>query len=492
MARIHRRFSRAFFVTVATALAILASVPFWGVVNDQWQAWGCFRRLHDPTLGVRREAAEDLARLGPAASAWVVRAVGDADPKVRVVACSILPRTDPDHPALALDALANALKDGDATVRWAAANQLGLAAVFLATRAGAEATDRAVGALREAIRDEAKDVRGAAIYALEALGKSAKSAIPDLDRALVEAEPTFRVFAAEALLKIDPVGTRPRVIPALQALLANPSALWEEDRMVRLLKTELGEEGVAAALIPLLQHEAGAVRQGALAYLDSNCSGAKGTKPAFVAALTNADWMVRGNAALLVLKHEPTLAGLALDTLVDQLVNWHDGGWGPEDIIKDLREGFPESLGPVAILLVAALDRAATPDQRRNAIYALALVGTPGAETAIPALRRAALSDDRTVQLRAVEALARIDPPSAAAFLPVLFAWCRPGEDVAIRLSAMTTLGKIGPAANSAVPVLLRFADEDDIRVSTAAIEALTRIDFARAAELKRSIRAGH
>ncbi len=492
MARIRRSFGPFFYVTVVAALAILVSVSFWPSVLGHWQAWTLSRHLHDATAGARGQAAEGLAMLGPTAPPWLIRAMKDPDAKVRLLACSTLPRTDPDHPAPIFDALTAALGDGDASVRRKAANQLGAAAGVLAPRAGAEATGHAVEALRVAIWDRDKDFRGAAVSALGAFGLSAKGAVADLDRALFETEPTFRVHAADAMLRIDPVGTRPRVIPALRGLLANPSALYEEDRAVRLLKKEIGEEGVATVLIGLLDHKDPGVRQGALLYLDSSCPGAKGTKPAFVAALNNADWMIRCDAALLVLKHEPTMSGPALDTLMDQLVNFHDGGYFPEDIISKLRETAPDLVARVVPRMIEALGRAESPDGRYNAIHTLSVIGPSEAKAAIPALHQAALTGDQFIGPRAAEALAKIDPPSAVTLIPSLLDWIRPAEDVAVRMTAMATLGEIGPEAKVAVPALLEAADEEEIRISSAAIAALSKIDPPRAAALKRSIRDGN
>ena len=492
MARSRRRFGPVFWVTVALALSTLASIPFWNSIGDQWQAWGYSRQLRDPSTSARAGAVDGLARLGPSATWWVIRAPRDPDPTVRILACSILLRADPDHPSLSLDALAEALKDGDASVRKAAAYQFCSASGLLASRAGPEATERAVRALRLAIEDGSNDVRVAAAFALGAFGPSAKSAITDLDRALVGSDPVFRVYAAEALLRIDPVGSKPRVIPFLQGFIADPSALWEEDRAVRLLKAEIGEDGVAAALIPLLQHEHGGVRHGALSYLTSSCLEARGTKPALVAALKNDDQFIRDAAALFLLKHEPAMASKALDTLMDQLVNLRDGGYLPEDIINKIREESPGSIDPIVTRLIEPLSRTeATPAQRYNAIHALQAIGPPNAKPAVASLGQAALSEDRTVALLAVETLARIDPASAASFLPALFDWIKPGQEIDVRLAAMATLGEIGPLAGSAVPSLLQASDEEEFRVSSAAIAAISKIDPPRGAALKRSIIKG-
>ena len=489
MTRIRRRFGPFFHVTVVAALATLASMPFWSVAVEQWQAWTFSRQLRGSTAAVREEAADGLVRLGPAATSWVIRAMGDPDAKVRLLACSILPRTDPDHPEPALDALAAALKDGDASVRKAAADQLWLATGALAARAGVETRGRVVGALRAALGDQAKDVRSAAAIALGAFGQSAKPAVVDLDRALSGPDPALRVFAAQALLRIDPSGSRPRVLSALRAMLADPSGSWEGWRVVQTLKAETGEDGAAAALIPLLEHKDMGIRHGAIYRLIDQCPGAEATRPAVVDALGSDDGGIRCEAALFLLKHDPGTASRALEELVEQLVNPQDGSFIQHDIIRKLREVSPDSVGRVAAGLIEPTNRAGAPGPRLNAILSLGVIGPPEAKQAVPALLEAASSDDRAVALRAAEALATIDPASAASRIPLLLEWIGAGEDVTVRVTAMATLGEIGPAAAAAVPALLEAADEEEINVSLAAIAALSKIDPVKAEALKRSIR---
>ena len=44
----------------------------------------------------------------------------------------------------------------------------------------------------------------------------------------------------------------------------------------------------------------------------------------------------------------------------------------------------------------------------------------------------------------------------------------------------MAALRDLGPAATAAVPTLIKLADEDDLPIAAAAIEAISRIDPAR------------
>ena len=128
MARARRRFGPLFCLTMILAVILLASLPFWEAGIQQFRAWQLSLRLHDPDEAVRRDAAEGLVQLGPAAAWWVVRALKDPDPRARVLACSVAGRTitDAREPA---EALLAAVHDPDASVRAAAVGQLVIDAV---------------------------------------------------------------------------------------------------------------------------------------------------------------------------------------------------------------------------------------------------------------------------------------------------------------------------------------------------------------------------
>jgi hypothetical protein len=66
-----------------------------------------------------------------------------------------------------------------------------------------------------------------------------------------------------------------------------------------------------------------------------------------------------------------------------------------------------------------------------------------------------------------------------------------PGHDFAIRLRAQASLRDLGPAAATAIPQLLKLADEKDLAISAGAIEAISKIDPATGQALKRDIARG-
>jgi hypothetical protein len=112
-----------FYVTAGIALAVLISRPFWETASNQYKAWRLSRQLRDQSPGGRELAATELVRLGPAATSWVIRAMGTTGPIVRELACSIVAQTMPERPEDALAALIVAAKDADPGVRASAIKQ---------------------------------------------------------------------------------------------------------------------------------------------------------------------------------------------------------------------------------------------------------------------------------------------------------------------------------------------------------------------------------
>jgi hypothetical protein len=206
-----------------------------------------------------------------------------------------------------------------------------------------------------------------------------------------------------------------------------------------------------------------------------------------IGGLASDDAFLSDTAAVYLLKHEPGMAATALDAIADQIVNPRDGGHLPWDLVKDVREASPGSLESLARSLVERLSRARKPDGRLNAIQALGEIG-PEARSAVPALLVESRSEDLALATRAVEALVKIDPRSAASRLPSLLDWMTAGRERAVRLTAMAALRDLGPAATDAIPTLIKLADEDDLPIAAAAIEAISGIDPARGAALKQAI----
>ena len=113
------------------------------------------------------------------------------------------------------------------------------------------------------------------------------------------------------------------------------------------------------------------------------------------------------------------------------------------------------------------------------------------AKSAVPALLEVSETGDNKVAPTAVEALVKVDPQAAATKLSSLLEWMRPGQVSSVRLSAMVSLRELGPAAATAMPALLQVAEEQDLTISAAAIDAISKIDRSTGAALKQAIVKG-
>jgi len=490
MAHSRRRFGPLFRVTAVAALVLIVSMPFWPKAQEQWTAWMLSRRLRDSAEPVRREAAEQLVRLGPPASSWVIGAMRDTNPVVRRLACSILPRTVPEQADQAVRALIAAAQDSDLSVRTAAVEQLGAFVTGGPLRTDAASRELALGAVRRALEDSSPRVREAAGWTLWNLGTLAKSAAGDLDRALDGPHQAPRVVAAMALLKICPNEARPRIAAAMASLLEDHSDPFNHHRAVTTLINAIGEDAMAIRLAPLLKSQNRDTRSGAMLDLTVHCPNAKALTSYLKDAMASPDAGIRCDAALFLVAHRPELASQALDLLVAEIVNPVEGTYYFSHVIDQLKRMSPQSLARVAGRLADALPEITNGERRVYVIMALGQIG-PDAKAAVPALSEAANSSDQLAAVRAVESLTKIDPKTAAAKLPALVGLMKPGHAAAVRWVALAALRDLGPAAVTAVPELLKVVDEEDLTVSTAAIEALTKIDPPAAAAIKQGIESG-
>lgn len=503
MARSHRRFGPLFYRTAIVALILIVSIPFWRTGIEQLSAWRLTHQLHNPVEAVRRKAAEGLVQLGPSATPWVIRAMRDPDARVRALACSTLVRTAPEDAEAPLVALLAAVKDSDPSVRAAAVGQLELIIARYGLSLESRVHERAIQAVCTLLGDGSPQVRGAIRSALWNLGPMARSAVVDLERALDGADKPLRILAAEALLRIDLTATRPHVIAAMSALLTDQSIRLEHWRLVKVLTSAQGEDAMAAMLIPLLKHPEPGIRLQAVNDLITHCTQAKAFKATLIEALASDDVGMRSEAALFLLELEPSVADRAIVTIAEELTAPIEGSylqWGLVDRMRQRASPmFSLTMGPQASPAVltrlarALVDKLARADKaivKVNAIRALREIG-PDAMPAVPALLAASKSGDMKIATAAVEALVKIDPTSAASHVPSLLAWMTVGHDSTTRLTAIGSLRDLGPTAATAIPALLRAADEENLAISAAAIEAISSIDPATGSAIKQAIEKG-
>jgi len=495
--RRRRRFGRFFYATVSLAVLVAASTSFWTTIEANWRGWTLVGRLHNPDPAVRRAAADGLIELGSAASPWVIGALRGPDVEARRLACSILRRTGPARPGAAVSAFLDALGDSDPTVREIAAGQLGRPMGDLSLHVDETAQAPSVRALRRATVDTSAPVRRAAVQALATIGPGAKAAVPDLELALNDPAPMVRIDAAQALNRIDPEGSRARVVAAMKAMAVDeslPVNTFERDDAIRLLcslpdyRGASGADEAAAALIPLLKQKDMASRHGAIYLLILYCPRADATRKALVEALDGDDGGLRCEAALYFLEHDPEMASRAIDTMAGQLLHPLDGSMLADDAVKQMRKRSRYPLAHLTDRLIAGLASEGGTTARVAAATALREIG-PEAGRAVPRLVEAAGAADRDLAMTAIAALARIDPAAAVPFIPMLVDRIGVGEPVPVRIAAIASLRDLGPAAGPALPALLRLSDEDDIWIASAAIQAISSIDPDTGARLKRAAR---
>ncbi|MEJ5343928.1 MAG: HEAT repeat domain-containing protein [Chloroflexus sp.] len=383
---------------------------------------------------LRERVAEALAKLGIPAVPALVQALGDGDADVREAAAAALGRIGD---AAAVPALVPVLRDGYADVREAAAAALG--------QIGAPA----VPALVQALGDGDANVRRAAAAALGQIGDAA--AVPALVRALGDGERQVREAAAAALGQIGDAQAVPALVRALKygnalvrwaaaaalgkigapAVPALVRALRDGDWKMRRAAAEalgaIGNTQVVPALVEVLGDENWYVRRAAAAALGQ--IGDAQTVPALVRALGDEEWEVRWAAAA-------ALGQIGDVTAVPALVqSLSDAEWWVRRIVV-------EALGEI------------------------------GDVTAVPALVQSLGDTERWVRLAAARVLQQIGTSA----IPVLIVMLGDAK-WEMRRAAVMVLGEIGDAA--AIPELLIALDDVSAEVREAAAEALGKIGDA-------------
>jgi hypothetical protein len=111
-------------------------------------------------------------------------------------------------------------------------------------------------------------------------------------------------------------------------------------------------------------------------------------------------------------------------------------------------------------------------------VRGLAALGVAGRKEAVPRLTALLADEDENVRLASAESLAAAGPAAAPAVAALMQAAQRPGEHVQVLRPIAKALGRIGKAAEPALPVLEKLSEVP--RVSWAAQEAMARIRSAR------------
>lgn len=400
--------------------------------------------LQDDGEDVRDEARRALHKVGPDATEVIPILIADLKDKfspVRRAAAGVLEdlgrKAEPAIPALLV-----ALRDGKPSVRESAVQAL--------ARVGPQSNKVAL-ALVDALGDES--VRSAATQTL--FGSDSNEIIPALVDKLSSRDPQVRWAAHLVLIQIS--SKLPKVLPALEASLASPSANAREmaaQALGGISKTTERERIEIWQLVEDINDPAGRGRGDAFQVLWEFNGNWRDSVGAIGRRLEDSNEHVRGEAV----KALGRLGFLAVDTLPALIKATHDND----------RE--------VAILATDALGE----------------IGRARKELVVPALIEVLDRDDPPFTDAAALALAKVDPTRAKAAVPVLIEILeeRGSRDFAADdfTAVARALGGIGPDAQQAVPALLDTWKRSAIYSHhTVAGNAIKKIDpeAAKAAGIK-------
>jgi HEAT repeat protein len=406
-------------------------------------------RTEDITL---RDAVVALGKIGvPAAIGPLLDAARTEDITLRYAVENGLVSVG----VAALPALVEASKDGDGRIRALAVACLG--------RIGSPSAPVIV-ALLTASHDKDSSVSSPAESSLKTLiAKSRPSAISSMAFAIASDDPHVRVWAAEALGRID--------APAASAVAALMEALKDRNPGVRsAAATNLGRFGPSASaavatLAEELDDNEGSVRTASASALGRIGASAAPAVPGLIRHLRD-----RGDTYLYI----EALGGIgdAAETAVPTLVEFlRSKDWA----IQALTVRALGKIGDLRALpaLLKELDDSsdlAWYSKDKDFAQAFANMGP----SAIPVLINALRHGNSHVRSVMVEALAIVGASAVPALVETLTGY---GSDV--RSSAASCLGKIGPRASDAVPMLMELLKDRNQRVRDAAADALKKIGSA-------------
>jgi HEAT repeat protein len=384
----------------------------------------------------RREAAEELGRIGGAARAALgplEQALQDPSGDVRVAAAGAIAAIDPARADVAVRVAADALKDPSAAARRAAAWVLG--------ELGAKAAS-ACRALSAMLGDPDGELRWAAANALGELGPASAVAIPGLVGMLGDKSANLRAAAADALGAIGGAARGPA-----EAALAK--GLQDPDLGAR--------QSAARALLELGTQNADAVHL--LAEGKANYWEYANT----LAFLVRTGGPAAGPCVAEGVKHPNPEVRMAASNLLMQVPAEH---YRPAlgFFIEGLKDGhyFVRARCAHAILNLA-----------------------PEAKPAIPGLLqqiKEKMHDDwegRGYAAAALGVMGVRDP----AMIPALVEGLDQKPYKELRLHSARFLGEMGPQAKAAVPTLIAASKEPDAEVARAAADALRKVAPEEAAK---------
>ncbi len=380
--------------------------------------------------------------------------------------------------------------------------------------------------LRMSEPDQAK------ISIIKKLGDVAKPIAPALLKKLDDPSSSAAIAAARALTHVDPeLGTKaiPYVVRWLKdgttakefnnsyaayilqpvakaAIPALIDALDDKDIVVRnQITAALAQVGGSLdPLIKALDHEKMYVRAGAAKAIATLYSGGAKAAPALANALKDPELVVRYAAAAALVWTGTNRMREAVPVLVEVMRDQSKEdkqhaaylltriGPAAKSAVPDLIALMKDEHLPVrleAALALSAIDVGAASKavgvlieglgssnqfHPRQSAKALAEIGPP-AKDAVPALEKLFDSKDVHARYSAAEAVARIDPSKVESAVKVLAATLKDPKNLnsMVRVYALTSLRKIGPAAKTATPALEEMLGDDGSFHAEVAITAI-------------------
>lgn len=478
---------------------------------------------------VRRNAAEELGRMGPAARPAIpplIAAAVDVEEPVRKSASGALEKIDPGWPtspeaAEAVPALVKALGSKFTEV-WQLAS-------FLLGRIGKPAVPDLIDALADRCQESRQSV---VARTLGRIGPAAAEAVPALVHELTSENANVRQAAAEGLGQIGPPAEP--AVPALIQLLTDRLPDSRQAAAAALARVGRADPAAIPPLIQLLPDRADEVREAAVAALAAFGPDAVPPLIELLKALDGKameewlrvkvqalDWSCRATAQLEgggsvavgvrsnfeMIRREPVKALRSAGWCFGHAVADHLRlETAREAAVRVLAQVGPDAAPAVGVLAEALTDK--NRKTRLAAARALGQIG-PAARAGLPGLVRA-LAEGDPVRKAATEALPRIDPnwatcpeldgviagiavdlkragdygQAAADALVAIGPSTVPalvrslGSDDRIeREAAANTLGRLGAAARDAVPALQDTLRDPHGWVRDAAARALRSID---------------
>jgi HEAT repeat protein len=435
------------------------------------------KALRDADVEVRRAAVLSVARIGREATpavAALIAALQDDDLEVRQRAAAALGVIGPDA-ACAIPSLLQALTNDTAgSVRQHAASALG----------SIRAAEGVIPGLTAALGDPDANVRATAAEALGKIGPPAHAALPRLLAAVADGVEYVRQNVAFALGRLGPQA--PQVLTALLGLLKDPHR--DPRRFAARALSDLGPDAASAVdtLVEALGDPDGYVRADAAEALGKIGPPPIASIPALTQALCDDFWQVRHHAAKALARFG-TEASEATGRLEDVAGNDSSGL---------VRVAAAASLASIcgqaerAVGLLVTLLNHSELNTRAATAEALRSVGSAAA-AAVPELIARLGDGDWQVRAAAAETLGELGAAAVAAVraLAVAFLEDYKAPDASARIRygdgpiydlvrhhAARALGKIGPAAQGALPAL-RSASAYQSVVCAAAEEAIRLIE---------------